>query len=211
MFKIASPENQKIVWLPFNDITETLFYDQRLAIGEARQEPICWMLSKVEDTNVRGIARYTFKQDKWNSHTDYIEKDEDGNVLGVWCDYYINNQVLPTPYDEEPSHNIYSLISYSGLKPDVKAGGSYKKFTVTFYDNDEVIEYRSGRWTFTIDNMDVSDMITTLRFGESTDVTENQIKVKLEANDNLIGKILVIGFESDDGIKSEIETNVVGF
>ena len=39
-----------------------------------------WGNSKVEDMNVRGITRYTFAQDLWNSHTDYIEKDEDGSA-----------------------------------------------------------------------------------------------------------------------------------
>lgn len=209
-YKITSPENQKIVWVPFNDITETLFYDQRLAIGEAREEPITWMLSKVEDTNVRGIARYTFKQDKWNGKTDYIEKDEDGNIIGIWCDYYVNGDVVPTPIDEKPAHRIHSAITCSGLKPDIKAGGHYKKFTVTFYDEDEVIQHRTGHWTFTIDGIDVSSKITTLDSSGSTDVAINQVKAKLEADNNLIGKILVVGFESNDGIKSEMEINIVG-
>ena len=191
-------------------MTDTLFYDQRVAIGEARQEPICWMLSKVEDTNVRGIARYTFKQDKWNGKTDYIEEDEDGNVIGIWCDYYANGDVEPTPFDEEPSHKIYSVVTCSGLKSDIKAGGHYKKFTVTFYDEGEIIQYRTGHWTFIIDGVDVSSKITTLDSTESTDVAINQVKAKLEADDNLIGKILLVGFESDDGIKSEIEVNIVG-
>ena len=209
-FKIASPENQKIVWLPFNDITETLFYDQRLAIGEARQEPICWMLSKVEDTNVRGIARYTFKQDKWNGKTDYIEKDADGNVIGIWCDYYVNNDVLPVSIDAIPTTKIYSIITCSGLKPDIKAGGHYKKFTVTFYDEGTVIPYQSGSWSFTIDGVSVSSKITTLDSTGSTDVAINQIKAKLEADDNLIGKILKVEFTSISGIKSETEINIVG-
>ncbi len=210
MFKIASPENQKIVWLPSNDITTTLFYDQRLAISEPRQEPICWMLSKVEDTNVRGIARYTFKQDKWNGKTDYVEKDEDGNVVGVWCDYYANGDVAPISINDEPLRRIHSIVTYSGVKPDIKAGGHYKKFSVTFYDDDEIIDYRDGHWTYTIDGIDVSDKITTLNFGESTDVAINQVKAKLEADNNLIGKILVVGFESNDGIKSEMEVNIIG-
>ncbi len=209
-YKITSPENQKIVWLPFNDITKTLFYDQRLAISEPRREPICWSLSKVEDTNVRGIARCTFKQDRFNGKTDYIEKDEDGNIVGIWCDYYINGDVAPVPINEQPSSLIHSVITCSGLKPDIKAGGNYKKFTVTFYNEDEVIQYRPGHWTYTIDGVDVSSKITTLDSTGSTDVAINQVKAKLEADDNLIGKILIVGFESNDGIKSEMEINIVG-
>lgn len=207
---MVSPENQKIVWLPSNDITTTLFYDQRLVISGPREEPICWMLSKVEDTNVKGISRYTFKQDRFNGKTDYIEKDADGNIISVWCDYYLNGNVVPTPIDEEPLHRIHSIVTCSGLKPDIKAGGNYKKFTVTFYNEDEVIQYRTGHWTYTIDGVDVSSKITTLDSTESTDVAINQVKAKLEADDNLIGKILTVGFESNDGIKSEMEINIVG-
>lgn len=197
------------MWLPINDITRTIFYDQRIVISQPREECVVWKNTKVEDMNVKGIIRLTFAQTQWNSHTDYIEKDEDGNIVGMWADYFINDEVLPTDLEEQP-HKIYSVVTCSGLRPDIKAGGHYKKFTVTFYDDGEVIEYRTGHWTYTIDGVDVSDKIKTLDSSESMDVAVNQVKAKLEANDNLIGKILVVGFESDDGIKSEIEINIVG-
>lgn len=200
----------KITWLPYNHKTSTLFYDQRAAISEPREEPIVWMLSKVEDTNVRGIARYTWKQDKWNSKTDYIEQDVNGIVTGVWCDYYTNGDVLPTPVDTIPTPSIYSSITFSGFKPDIKAGGHYKKFTVTFFDGGAIIDHKEGNWLFTVNGIDISDKIKTLSAGESKDVTENQIKVKLDADNSMIGKILLVGYESYDGIKSEIEINIVG-
>ena len=168
------------------------------------------MLSKVEDTNVRGIARYTWKQDKWNSKTDYIEQDVNGIVTGVWCDYYTNGDVLPTPVDTIPTPSIYSSITFSGFKPDIKTGGHYKKFTVTFFDGGAIIDHKEGSWSFTVDGIDISDKIKTLSAGESKDVTENQIKVKLDADNSMIGKILLVGYESYDGIKSEIEINIVG-
>ena len=208
-YKLTSIENQKIIWLPMNDITRTIFYDQRVVISQYRDEPVVWSCSKVEDMNVRGIARYTFAQDLWNAHTDFIEKDEDGNVIGMWCDYFDNGEVIPTP-PLEPISNIYSVISYSGLKPDMRIGGSYKKFTVTFYDDGEVIEHKEGAWTFRIDGVNVSDMITTLDNSQSTDVAENQIKAKIAASADYIGKTLVVGYESSDGIKSEIEINLLG-
>lgn len=208
-YKITSIENQKIVWLPMNDITKTIFYDQRLVISQYRDEPVVWKCSKVEDMNVKGIVRYTFAQDLWNSHVDYIEKDEEGNVIGMWCDYFDNGEVLPTDPPEKAS-TIYSLLSYSGLKPDMRIGGSYKKFTVTFYDDGEVVAHRDGTWTFTIDGIDCFDMITTLDSSQSTDVAENQIKAKIAASADYIGKVLVVGYESNDGVKSELEINLLG-
>ena len=207
-YKLTTVENQKVIWLPMNDITKTIFYDQRVIISQYRDEPVCWHCSKVEDMNVKGITRYTFAQDLWNSHTDFIEKDEDGNVIGMWADYFTNGDVLPIA-PSEPVSVIYSEISYSGLKPEMRIGGSYKKFTVTFYDDGEVIEHRDGTWTFTIDGVDVSSMITTLDNTQSTDVAENQIKAKITASADYIGKILVVGYESDD-IKSNLEINLLG-
>ncbi len=208
-YKITSVENQKIIWLPMNEITKKIFYNQRVAISQYREEPIVWKCSKVEDMNVKGITRYTFAQDLWNAHTDYIEKDEDENVIGMWCDYYDNGEVLPLVPIEIPT-TVYSVLSYSGLKPEMRIGGSYKKFSVTFYDDDEIIDFRNGVWTFTIDGIDVSSLITTLDSSQSTDVDVNQIKAKINASAEYIGKVLVVGFESNDGIKSELEINLLG-
>jgi hypothetical protein len=159
--------------------------------------------------NVQGIISVTLAQDLWNDHTDYIEKDEEGNVIGMWADYFTNGDVVPTSPNEEMPR-IYSVVSYSGLKPDIKEGGNYKKFTVTFYKEGYPIDYRDGNWTFTIDGVDVSDKITTLNSEESKDVAVNQIKAKLDADNSMIGKILLVGFESNDGIKSETEINIIG-
>lgn len=193
-----------------NDISSTIFYDTRIIISAPIEEPVTWKCSKVEQVSPKGISHLTFAQDKFNHHTDFIEKDKDGNIIGMWADYYTNGEVLPTEPKEEMS-TIYSIISCSGLKPEIKAGGQYKKFTVTFYEDGEVIAHRMGTWTFTIDGMDVSHKITTLDTTSSTDVADNQIKAKLEADNSLIGKILVVGYEDSDGIKSEIEVNIVGF
>ena len=84
-YRITSQENQKIVWLPFNDKTKTIFYDQRFIISQDRETPVAWSCSKVEDMNVKGIARYTLKQDKFDEHNDYIEKDADYTYIHLWA------------------------------------------------------------------------------------------------------------------------------
>lgn len=154
--------------------------------------------------NVKGIARYTFKQAQWDEHTDYIERDEDNNVLGIWCNWFDNNlePEAPSPAPE----NIYSTITYSGTKPEIKINGSYKKLTVTFYKNDEPIMYQHGDWKFTIDNLDVSNFIKI----DSSNLGENQIKIKFCADDTYIGKVLNVTFESFTGVKSNVEFNIVG-
>ena len=200
----TAPENQKIVWCEFNDTTKTIFYDQRIAISQEREEPVVWTCSKVEDKNVNGIARYTFKQDKWNDHTDYIEHDEDGNLVGIWCNWFDDSL---TPIDPSPApSNIYSKITYSGTKPEIKIGGSFKKFIVTFYKDDEPIAYQYGNWKFTIDNKDASDLLEISTSG----LEENQIKVKFHGNDSYTGKVLTVIYESSSGVKSSVEMNLIG-
>lgn len=209
-YKVESVEDQQKFIVPLNRETEKLYYDQRMIVdARVLTEPRTWRITKVNRISPNGLVRITLAQDRFNHHTDYIEKDIDGNVIGFWANYYDNGDVTPIA-PIIPSSKIYSIITCSGLKPDIKAGGNYKKFTVTFYNEDEVIQYRTGHWTYTIDGVDVSSKITTLDSTESTDVAINQVKAKLEADDNLIGKILIVGFESNDGIKSEMEINIVG-
>lgn len=209
-YKVESVEDQQKFIVPLNRETEKLYYDQRMIVdARVLTEPRTWRITKVNRLSPNGLVRITLAQDRFNHHTDYIEKDIDGNVIGFWANYYDNGDVTPIA-PIIPSSKIYSIVTCSGLKPDIKAGGNYKKFTVTFYNEDEVIQYRTGHWTYTIDGIDVSSKITTLDSTESTDVAINQVKAKLEADDNLIGKILTVGFESNDGIKSEMEINIVG-
>lgn len=214
-YKITTIENQKLVWLPYNPTTVEIFYDTRCAISGPRQEPIVWSVSKVEDMNTKGIIRLTFKQDKWKEHVDLIEYNEEGEYVGAWCDYYTDG----VPIAEEdhtiiPSPTIHSIITFSGIKPEIKIHGSYKKFTVKFYDDEEnenVILTPLGTWEFKIgDDYDASDLIV---YEDITPEGENmykQIKVKFIGEDEWIGKNLHVWYVSDESIKSHIDVNIVG-
>ena len=215
-YKVTSTENQKLFWCPYSPTTVELFYDTRCAISGPRFEPIVWSISKVEDMNVKGIIRLTFKQDRWNSHTDVIEYNDNGDYVGAWCDYYKDGvPIKDEEYTDIPSPTIHSVITYAGLKPEVKVGGSYKKFTVTFYDdelNENVIPALPGHWEFKICelNLDASDLIL---YEDITPVGEymyKQIKVKFIGNDEWINKNLHIWYISDTGVKSRINVNIVG-
>ena len=203
-FKITTPENQKLIWLPFNEKTSNLFYDQRIVISEPRKEPVVWKCSKVEDMNVKGIIRLTFAQDQWQPHRDYIEKDSDGNVIGLWADYYTDSGV--TPSEETPvEDHAYSKITYVG-KPNIKAGGSFKKFTVTFYDEEGEIGFKLGQWSFTIDGADASSLVQT----DTTDVEQNQIRVRFIGSEDYMGKTLKVSYSSVTGIVSNVDIQISG-
>ena len=179
-----------------------------MVISDTREIPIVWSCSKVESMNVLGIARYTFKQDKWDEHTDYIEKDDEGNIIGMWASYYTNGEIEPTT-PITPS-SLHSQVTYSGKKADILIGGSYKKMTVTFYDGEEPIAYRHGVWSFSIDGADVSHLVDVKTQIDDASLQENQVKVKFIGNDDYINKTLVVAFDSVDGIKSSIQLNIIG-
>ena len=202
--RFTTTENQKISWLPFNEKTSNIFYDQRIVISEPRKEPVVWKCSKVEDMNVKGIIRLTFAQDQWRPHEDYIEKDPDGTVIGLWANYYAGGGIGPEE-DTPVEDNIYSKITYVG-NPVIKIGGSYKKFTVNFYDENGPVDFKIGQWSFDIDGTDASSLVQT----DTTDVEQNQIRVKFTGSEKYMGKTLKVSYSSATGIESSVDIQITG-
>ena len=72
--------------------TETLFYNHRMIVDtKVDTEPRAWLISKVNRISPNGICRVTLYQDKFDSHKDFIERDENGNIIGMWANYYSSN------------------------------------------------------------------------------------------------------------------------
>lgn len=170
--------------LPLNRETEKLYYNQRVIIdNNVLTEPRAWKISKVNRLAANGTLDLTFAQDRFDPHKDYIELDDDGNVVGMWADYYRDSQNLEETKDE------YSSISYSGTKPELKVGGSYKKFTVNILGNDSP----AGSWSFEMDDgSDATEYIQTL----PVDGHPEQIKVKFTGDDSFIGRYLVVYYNA---------------
>ena len=171
-------------------------------MSQLRDEPVVWSCSKVEDMNVKGIARYTWKQDKWDEHRDYIEFDDDGNLVGIWCSYF-DNDITPSPLPE-PEKNIRCEISYKGVQNNqFKVGGSARTFVVTFYQDDEEIAYRDGNWSFVIDGNPADELFTV------DQQEDNSTKIKFVGSDNYMGKTVNITFKSEN-VSNDIQMNIVG-
>ena len=194
-----TPDNITKAIMPYNDITKNFFYNDRIIITAPLPTPLAWRISKVEPFAHRGNILYTLKQDIFNSHTDYIERDEDGNVIGYWANYFKENN-LPTdePIMPEPElSGNYAEITYAGAEPHIKVNGSYKKITLTYYNsNEELKDQTPGEWSYSIDDTDASELIKVL----DTD-NPNVIKVKFLGDEEYIGKILTI---------KNIRDNIVG-
>lgn len=201
-YKLTSVEDQQKMALPLSSITETLTYNHRLIVDSnlynEDSQPRAWLISKTKRISPNGIVVVTMTQDVFDQHNDYIEKDDNGNIIGKWANYYSSN-VEPTPVaeDEPLPSSITSKITCSG-KPQFKIGGSAKTFTVTYYDYDdqEIPDYAIGNWTFTIDGETVPNNLLTLT------AENNKIKVKFLGDDSYIGKIFTITNTSGDVISS---------
>ena len=196
MYKIESIENQRKAILPMNDISATIFYNQRFIISAPIPEPLAWRLTKTEDISPKGVRMLTFAQDRWDQNKDYIERDEFGNIVGMYADWFQSEvepiSVLPTDNHATPSPTITATITCSG-KQQIRIGGSAKTFTVVFADEDGTpIDTLPGTWEFSIDGESVSQELLTLT------VTDNRVKVKFLGDDSYIGKILTVTYKVDD-------------
>ena len=195
-----TPDNITKCIMPYNEITKTFFYNSRIIISTDLITPLAWRVSKVEPFAHRGNILFTLKQDIYDSHHDFIEHDDDGNIIGMWADMYKENN-LPTnnPYMPEPElSGDYAEITYTGAEPHIKVNGSYKKVTLTYLNSNEVLKDQTpGEWSYFIDNTDASELVKILE----TD-SPNSIKVKFLGDEEYIGKTLTIKNVRDNIIAS---------
>lgn len=190
MYKVQSVEDQQKFAVPLNSATETLFYNHRMIIDSnlynADSECRAWLISKVNRISPDNIVRVTLAQDTYNQHSDYIERDEFGNIIGKWADYY-KSHIVPSfvPDDDVPS-SLTSVITCSG-KQQIKVGGSAKTFTLTYYDETGEVPHDPGLWEIFVDGKSAPELleITTIEDG-------SKIKIKFLGDDSYIGKVLLI-------------------
>ena len=201
----ASQQNQELLFIPTNEISDTIYYvsednnnNQRLIVDIPNYSienwtPNTWVVSKVERVNVRGRTKLTLYQKPFNSNTDYIEKDENGIITGLWANYFGGTAPTDPSTPTTPPSSITARISAS--TSTIKVGGSYKNITVNlFNDSNEDIttEYADSTftWTCSIGDEDWTDKVTW-RAGTEY----NQKKVRFPNDTSVIGKILFINCE----------------
>jgi hypothetical protein len=214
----ASQQNQELLFIPTNEVSDTIYYvsesdenNQRLIVDVSNYSidnwtPNTWVVSKVERVNVRGRTKLTLYQKPFNSTTDYIEKDENGLIIGLWANYF--GSVTPTDPSTPTPSSITAKISAS--TSTIKVGGSYKSLTVNLYNDsneDITTEYSDATftWSCSIDNEDLTDKVTW------RDGTEfNQKKLKFPSDTSTIGKILTVKctIEKDN---TTIESETISF
>ena len=140
MYYVQSVENQLKAIVPTNQDTNTIKYDENFTISDNPLRRVVWKVSKVENTTTFGLTKLTFTQELEHDPVDnvswinFASNNFSDNVTGSEYDYYkprANDSDIHSPI---PPENIdESVISYTGVAPVMKTGGSYKTFTANIY------------------------------------------------------------------------------
>ena len=191
--RFTTQENQDKVLLPLNSITDKIWYtddqskNMRVLVSAFTEHPIAWKISKVENSQPLGIQRITLYQTFFEQNHDYIEKDSDGYIIGMWADYFSDGTIPTDPSVPTLLPSIYSKISAS--TDSLKVGGSYKTLTLNIFkdsDDDITKEYSDATFTWhcSIDDEDWTDKVTWRL------VPYNQMKVKFPDDRSQLTKLI---------------------
>ena len=195
-YKISSPEDQQKFIVPLNHISEHLYYNQRLIVDArvTKREPNAWLVSKIKSFAPNALNRITMTQDRFDQHRDLIEKNEFDEIIGMWADYYTNDVPLKESNCLIPKSRK-SEITHSGMKPELKVGGSYKTFTMNFFDDSgNIINDELYNWILELDGVELkdSDILKVLYPDVTNKLSENQIKIKFVGSEDYLNSTLTI-------------------
>lgn len=191
--RFTTQENQDKVLLPLNSITDKIWYtddqskNMRVLVSAFTEHPIAWKISKVENSQPLGIQRLTLYQTFFEQNHDYIEKDSDGYIIGMWADYFSDGI---TPIDPSVPTLLPSVCSKISASTDsLKVGGSYKTLTLNIFkdsDDDITKEYSDAAFTWhcSIGDEDWTDKVTW------RPAAYNQMKVKFPDDRSQLTKLI---------------------
>jgi len=144
----TSVENQKKLWMPTNIDTQTLIYNEHITISNNPLRRTSWEVTKVVDTEPIGLTKITLAQQlEYGSRDDLSWVNTTSNKLsdtehGADYDFFqlrTNDKEQHSPINEYVAND--SIISFSGVKPNLKCGGSYKTYTANFYNGGKLVAY----------------------------------------------------------------------
>ena len=124
----------------------------------------------------------------------------------MYADYYGEN----TPDDSsdvkpiDPDKHI--VVTFTGVSQSIKTNGNYKKITAAFYEGETPVAYDAGTWSYTVDGVDVSSLITE----DFTGLDPNQVRIKFADDTNYVGKILTVSYTSIGGIVGTLTLAIAG-
>lgn len=183
-------ENQTVLWLPMNSISEKLTYDKRLIVSAPIDCPLTWAVSKVENTLPYGINRLVLYQDTFNRDIDYVNLD----TGEMYADYYLS-PISPTLPSDSSVSGIHGNMIVS--TKNIRVGGGHKKVQVQWMNpngsENKSITTMINDWNFSIDNNDVSNLVDMIPVYDSdNNILPNVIKIQFLGDFNYLTKILMV-------------------
>lgn len=214
-YVFETPNDVIKFYLPMNNITSKLTYNQRLIVDTkidiaSGDIPRVWYISKVSRTQPHGIGVYTAAQDVWDPNRDYIEYGVEGDpstILGMYADYY--GDATPTDSEDEPVPpvGITAEVTVSGVSKSIKIGGSSRKLTVKFYQDGTEIAFEAGTWSYDVDGVSVASLITQ----DTAGLDQNQVRISFADDTSYVGKILTISYTSNiSGVVGTLQLAIAG-
>lgn len=151
----TSVENQKKMWLQTNSDTQTIIYNEHFTISNNPLRRTAWEVTKVVDTEPIGLTKLTLAQQLEYDNRDNLSwVNTTSNKLsdtehGIDYDFFQprTNDVAQHTYVKKPTTDN-NIITFSGIKPNLKCGGSYKTYTANFYNNNQLVGY-TPYWSVT--------------------------------------------------------------
>lgn len=218
----STPDDINKLLLPLNNITKSFGHilenneNQRVILSAKTDNPLTWKVSKIENTKPVGIIKATLKEVVYDPNTDYIEIDDNGNIIGMWANYY-TSKIEPTipPEDEHINENdiIPNRCELSASLYQVKNGSpKYRIIQSNYFNNkneDISINYSDldKDYQFIIIDSDNTEIDVSEYVEYVVDKDKNKFKVKFN-NSDYIGDILIIRTMVDD-ILGEIKLEIV--
>ena len=186
------------VQMPFDDETALIDLDKRFMLEIINGEPKTYVTTSVDQSTERyelhgktqGFLVLNIRQDQYNSKTDNAEK--------MICDYFEPNKSNEPDADSQ----VTATIKYAG-KPEVRVGGSWKKFTPVFTSitGEEVAEV--AKWSFIC-------LDEFKSFVETQVATDGVFKIRILNNSIMDGVTVRISLTNADGTaNTSIECKVV--
>lgn len=171
-YATTSVENQKKLWLPDNCDTQTITYNEHLTISKNPLRRTAWEITKYIDTEPEGLVKLTLAQQPeydpvdnltWvNCTSENYSETQSGANYDFYCPRHNdmkNHTVMPIieePIKYSIEEEYQNKITYSGVNPSIKIGGSYKTFTADL----DIL----GLPYWTIDYMIDGEKICTVNF-----------------------------------------------
>lgn len=202
---VTSVENQAAIWLPTNDKTQTITYNDRFIISDRTINPLVFHISKVEDLYPLGVTKFTLSQD----HFDPVKDNAELKL----ADYY-DSEITPVE-DKEieiPEGNMsiaYSKIVLNSKKLTIPLGANKKTLQVTYYDkdNNEVTNPTGTIWSLSGEqngkvytDAEIRNLFTI----EFNPTISEKFSIKIQKDDTTYGLVgLVITLTADKGEQFE--------